>query len=299
MRRFLRKGAPRRYFNLNDFSVDVTRGTWVPEFLQDPYHYFLKISWTKFFGFLFGFFVLINTLSAALLALDPSGEPLGNLTQDDIFLQEFFFSVQTTMTIGYGFLYPKTLYANVVVSGVAFLSFCFTAMSTGLVFARFSVPRSKIVFSRHATISTNAEGYKELRFRLTTARSNSFLEGSLRVSALKLEIEPNGSRMRRIHDLKLDRSHMPLMSLLWLVTHKIDESSPLWGMSFEEMQRDGVVLFLTLGGIDATSYQSIYSRHIYRVTDLMENHALVDVIHDDGHRRWVELNDFHKVRGLS
>jgi len=299
MKNLFRKRRSRRYFSIKDLTVDMTRGTLLPEFLLDPYHYFLKISWPQFFGFLLSCFLTLNILSSLLIILDPSGEPLGNLTQDNFFLQAFFFSVQTTMTIGYGFLYPKSLYANVVVSGISFISFCFTAMSTGLVFARFSVPRAKIIYSRCATVALQPDGYQELRFRLTSARSNSLIEASLRMAVLKLEIQPDGSRMRRIYDLKLDRSNMPLVSLLWLVAHKIDEQSPLWGMTLEDMRRDGVVLFLTLTGIDATSSQSVHSRHIYTPDEILMNHGFVDVVHEDGRRRWVEMDDFHKTRLLT
>ena len=298
MKNIFQKRRARRYFRLNDLSVDMTRGTWLPEFILDPYHYFLKISWLWFFGYLFSFFLLMNTLSAVLILLDPSGDPLGNTTNNHSFLEAFFFAVQTTMTIGYGFLYPKSLYANFVTTGISFISFCFTAMSTGLVFARFSVPRAKIIYSRNVTITRKPDGYQELRFRLTSSRSSSLIEALLNVAILRLEVQSDGSQMRRVHDLKLDRSRMPLISLLWVVAHKIDESSPLWGMTLEEMRRDGVLIWLTLTGIDSGSSQNVHSRHIYTTDDILMNHTFVDVIHEDNNQRWLEMEDFHKTRAL-
>lgn len=68
-------------------------------------------------------------------------------------LEAFFFSVQTLSTIGYGALSPVGLGANVLVTFEAMTGLMMIALATGLVFARFSRPRAKIVFSKQAVIA--------------------------------------------------------------------------------------------------------------------------------------------------
>ena len=60
----------------------------------------------------------------------------------------FFFSVQTMGTIGYGAIYPESFAANCVVVAESIVGLIVTALSTGLVFAKFSRPTARVVFMR-------------------------------------------------------------------------------------------------------------------------------------------------------
>ena len=64
------------------------------------------------------------------------------------FTDAFFFSVQTMATIGYGDMHPATVYTNLLVTIEVLLGMTGLALSTGLVFARFSRPTARVMFSR-------------------------------------------------------------------------------------------------------------------------------------------------------
>ena len=80
---------------------------------RDPYHLLLTLSWAKFLGLLSVVYLLVNSLFA--IAYLAGGDGIEN-AQPGNFLDTFFFSVQTMASIGYGSMYPKTLYVNILVT---------------------------------------------------------------------------------------------------------------------------------------------------------------------------------------
>jgi inward rectifier potassium channel len=70
-----------------------------------------------------------------------------------MFLRGFFFSVQTFATIGYGTIHPVGIIPNLLVTIESYYSLLANALITGLVFARFSRPTAKIIFSKTAVIA--------------------------------------------------------------------------------------------------------------------------------------------------
>src|SRR6516162_3832888 len=73
---------------------------------RDTYHLILTLSWPQFAGFIFGIYLLINLIFAALYMLDAHAVaemPPG------CFLYAFFFSVETLATVGYGHMYPDSI----------------------------------------------------------------------------------------------------------------------------------------------------------------------------------------------
>ena len=72
------------------------------------------------------------------------------------FTDVFFFSVEPVATVGYGAMYPSTLYGHVVVTIEIICGLGFTAILTGLTFVRFSRPRAKLVFAANPVVAMHA-----------------------------------------------------------------------------------------------------------------------------------------------
>ncbi len=96
------------------------------------------------------FYVTINGIFALAYLL--GGDCIAN-ARPGSFLDVFFFSVQTLASIGYGAMYPKTTYANIIVTIEAMIGLVGIAVMTGLAFARFSRPTARVMFSRVAVIT--------------------------------------------------------------------------------------------------------------------------------------------------
>ena len=83
--------------------------------------------------------------------------------------------------------------------------------------------------------------------------------------------------MRRFIDLKLERNHATIWLLTWLLTHKIDETSPLWGLSRDDLLAQEAEIILAVGGTDETLAQSVQAYHCYEAEEIMWDRRFADV----------------------
>lgn len=266
---------------------------------QDLYHRWVRASWTMFFVGFAAVFTGLNLLFAALYALDPAGlVQIGAHEQDSTLFKSFIFSVHTIATVGYGNIYPDSTYINVVVVVEIAIGILVFALTSGLVFARFSIPRARIMFSDVAVVQP-FEGYPTLMFRAANQRTNFIVEASVRVSILRYQLV-EGREMRRFFDLPLIRSSSPVFALTWLVMHRIDETSPLYGMTQDDFDRQDDELLVLMSGMDSSVSQTIMARHGYGAGRVLWNHEFADVIRTDAQgRRWIDYESFHDVSPLA
>src|SRR5262249_28205163 len=124
------------------------------------------------------------------------------------FLDSFWFSVQTMATIGYGYLAPIDNVADALVTVESFVGILFAAVFTGMIFARFSTPAPRLVFSSVALI-TDHDGKRALLFRIANERTTAIVEATVRVYLTRDEKLASGEQMRRIYDLPIRRSTTP------------------------------------------------------------------------------------------
>ena len=130
------------------FNVRVRKGNWWRTFFS--YHTLLTMPWWRFFALVFAGYLAINALFA--VGYHGLGDAIENATEGS-FADAFFFSVQTLATIGYGKMAPRTIAGNLLVTAEALLGMVGLAVTTGLVFARFSRTTGEVIFSKKVCIS--------------------------------------------------------------------------------------------------------------------------------------------------
>lgn len=262
---------------------DVSRYT-------DFYHAVLRAPWWLFFLGLAAVFVATNLVFAFLYVSDPGGiehaRP-GNLWDT------FIFSAQTIGSINYSVMVPKSNYANTLVVVEAFVGILMIALFTGIMFARFSRPFARVIFSKVAVI-TAFDGVPTLMFRTANQRGNQVLDAAVTVTLARQHVSQEGVVMRRFEELKLVRSRTALFALSWTIMHRIDETSPLYGVTREDMIDRQMEIVALLSGSDATMAEMIYARYSYGPDDIIRDHHFVDVLSmtPRGHRV-VDLTRFH------
>ena len=266
-------------------------GAWY-SYWRDPYHMLLTVPWPGFLALMALSYVATNILFC--LAYLAGGNCIKN-AQPGSFLDNFFFSVQTLASIGYGEMYPQTVYANTIVTIEAMVGLLGMAVLTGLAFARFSRPTARVIFSRVAVIAPY-EGVPTLMFRAANQRRNQILEAQLQVYLMRDEISAEGQFMRRFYDLKLLRNRTPSSTLSWTAMHPIDPSSPLYGITAESMIQSRTIIVISLNGVDETVAQVLHARHTYAAQEILWNRRFVDIFYDtsEGHR-YIDYNQFHEV----
>ena len=249
----------------------------------------LTVSWPVFVLRLAALFITVNLIFALLYLADRGG--IINARPGN-FADAFFFSVQT-LGAGGGDMAPQSLYANILVAVESFFGILTIALFAGIMFARFSRPLSRVLFSNIAVV-TPFDGVPTLMFRAANQRGNSILDASVTVSLARQYVTQEGVEMRRFTELKLTRSNNPLFALSWTVMHPIDENSPLFGLTPSQMTEQDMEIIIMLSGMDETISDHIYARHAYWNDEIVWNRRFVDVISvaPTGHRV-VDLTHFH------
>ena len=232
------------------------------------YHYLLTVSWPKFLGFVVGAYVLVNVVFASLYVAcgDDSLSAFAREAGASHFRTAFFFSVQTLATIGYGAITPQNLAANVVVTVESLFGLLGMAMVAGIMFARFSRPVARIVFSDRALVAPYRGG-KAFMFRIVNQRSSEIVNMQAKVLFAKRKEAGDGART--FVSLKLERDSVVFFPLAWTLVHPIDESSPLWQLDSEALRSCDVEFLVLLDGFDETFSQTVHARSSYRADEVV------------------------------
>lgn len=264
--------------------------------LGDMYVYLLAVSEKRFIATIIAYYFLINLFFATCYYL--ISDQIQN-ARPNSFLDMFFFSVQTLATIGYGRMSPVGIMANILVTFEAFFGFGFVAVTTGLIFARFSRPTANLLFSDVAVI-TSHDGVPHLMLRVANQRGNSIVNANATLVMLKMDSSAEGIKMRRFHDLKLVRDKSPLLQLTWTIMHAIDENSPLYGLSHEALLTGEVEIIVTITGLDETLSQTVHARYSYLPDEILYNVVFEDIIKRSVDSNRVEINYhlFHSTKPL-
>ncbi len=259
----------RQRFVNRDGSFNVRRAGLAFWSSLSPYHLLLTVSWGKFLSLMTLSFVLLNAVFA--LAYLACGEAALTATTEthpyNAFWKAFFFSVHTFATIGYGNISPVGMAANLIVVVESLTGLLATALITGLIFARFSRPTARIVFSQQAVIAP----YKNITafmFRITNARKNQLVGLEIKVN-LSLYVSGNGPTNRQFNQLKLERSRVDFFPLSWTIVHPIDEESPLHGYTTESLRQADAEFIILLTALDDSASQTVQTRSSYKHDELV------------------------------
>ena len=252
------------------------------------YHTLLTMSWWRFVLFGAGWYLGANFIFALIyVALGPDAlVTTTSALADHTFLRAFFFSVETVSTIGYGNIVPTTVAANTVVTVEALFGLMGLAVVTGFLFARFSRPVAKVLFSRHAVIAPY-RGIQAFEFRVANALSNELIEISCKLMLSRFE-EVDGIRTRRYYPLALERDSVVFLPLTWTVVHPIDETSPLRGETPESL-RDSLAEFLVLlKAFDETFSTIVQTRTSYTPDEIIPGARFASAFMTDAAARFAD-----------
>jgi inward rectifier potassium channel len=261
---------------------------------KDAYHFLRTATWTRITLLFGGLFLVVNLVFAVILYAGHA-----DVMNAHGFADDYWFSVQTLATIGYGYLAPNDTLSNAVVTVESFVGIALTAMITGVFFARFATPYAKVIFSRVAIIGDH-DGKRTLMFRMANARSTAIVEATCHVYVSRDEILANGEKMRRIYDLPLRRATSPIFSLSWLATHTIDATSPIADVTRETLVASNINIIVTFQGIDDRLAATVHTRYAYNVDDIVFDRRFADLFHVDPDTggRYLDFARFDEVEPM-
>jgi inward rectifier potassium channel len=262
------KGTRRRLLN-RDGSFNVVLDGLGSLSSLTLYHWLLTISWPRFLAFVTGSYVVVNILFAfAFLACGPDAlQSSAGLFATQPFYKAFFFSVDTFATIGYGNIYPVGVAANTLVTIEALLNIVGIALATGVMFARFSRPSARIIYSRNAIVAPYRDK-TALEFRIANSRRSQLIDVQVQAILTKIE-RVSGAAVRRFYELPLERNRVVFFPLSWTVVHPIDSTSPIWGLTHADLVDADAELLVLLIATDETVSQTVHSRSSYEADEIV------------------------------
>lgn len=238
---------------------------------EDLYTYLLSLSWTLFsllatLGFIIlnSFFALVYLWIGIEELTIPSSEWWRN------FLNAFNFSAQTITTVGYGSLSPNGVLSGLVSSLESLIGLMSFSFITGLLYGRFSKPKSSIRFSENFVVR-KFENEKALMFRLTNKRTTIMIEPEIKITLTITEKDTSGEFKRSFYQLKLERDKITYLPTMWTIVHKIDKDSPLYKYTDEELQDLTANMYILFQYHEESYSQKLYKLHSYRFEDLKIN----------------------------
>ena len=154
-------------------KINAARRDW-----RDTYHWVLSLSWPRFALFLLAVYCVLNLVFATAYVL---GGPCIGEMKPGSYPQAFFFSVETLATVGYGHMYPATVYGHIVTTIEIIIGMVWVAVITGLIFVRFARPTARIQFSDSLVIG-NFDGQPALMFRVANLRHTSMVEARFSIT---------------------------------------------------------------------------------------------------------------------
>lgn len=239
--------------------------------LRDIYKYLIELPSYKFTGFFIFSFFGLNALFALIYLLIGVDQLQGLSEEQHPFWGAFYFSSQTFTTVGYGAISPRGNASSFVAAIEAFMGLIFFSMATGLIYGRFSRPSAKIGFSHNVIITPHKDG-TALMFKIVHRRNNTLLNCKVHVTLSIAHEDPTQHvTIRQYYSLPLETDFVRFFPLTWTLVHQINDDSPFYGLSVQELRNRTAELLVLVEAFDETYAQKVIQKHSYAEDQWLDN----------------------------
>lgn len=251
----------------------------------------------KFAVLLALFFITINFGFTVLYIALSDSEFTGVLPGGAVhhFFELYFFSVQTFTTVGYGRINPDGYIAGAIASIEAIIGLSSFALMTGILYGRFSRPRAYLQFSKHALIAPYHE-ITGLMFRFVSYKENHNLTNVEVV--VTFGITDPETKQFNFYRLPLERDRIDSLPMNWTVVHPINEDSPLYGFTEDDLKGTDAEVYVLVRGFDDVFSNTVLQRTSYRYNEIVFNAKFEKMFYEneDDTSTIVEVNKLHNYK---
>uniref|UniRef100_A0A6A7G0Q8 Inward rectifier potassium channel n=1 Tax=Hirondellea gigas TaxID=1518452 RepID=A0A6A7G0Q8_9CRUS len=198
----------------------------------------------------------------------------------------FLFSIETQHTIGYGSRHTteECPHAIVVMCIQSITGVMIQAFMVGIVFAKLSRPKKRtqtLIFSRNMCI-LQRDGILCLIFRVGDIRKSHIIEAHVRAQLIRKHVTKEGEEIPLFmydldvgYDVGEDR-----IFFIWPMTivHKIDERSPLYDLSAEDLKKDEFEVVVLLEGVIESTGMTTQARSSYLPDEILWGHKFEPLV---------------------
>lgn len=263
------------------------------------YHWLITMPWWKFNSIVLTYYLCVNLLFTGvyMVAGFENIRGMETLNNWERFGEGFFFSTQTLTTVGFGYMSPKGFTASAVAAIEAMIGLMGFALITGLLYGRFSRPSAKVRYSENMLISPFKQG-QALMFRIINGRRSELIEVEVEV-ALAINVIEEDREIRRFYGLELERKKVNFFPMSWTIVHPLDEKSPLYGLSPEELIASEAEFLVYIKGIDDTYAQYVHSRYSYSANDIIWKARFTNIIDNQNGKIAIDLKRLNEHEEIS
>lgn len=263
------------------------------------FHWMINTQWTTFFAIVVICFFLSSAVFAFIydFVLGASHfHGIESKTSSGNYWELFFFSAQTSTTVGYGRINPASNIASFFATIDALSGVLYFAIVTGLLYGRFSKPIPKILFSKNGVFAPYKDGFAFM-FRLANKLNHQLQNAEIRVIA-SLIVDVDGNPIRQYTELEVERKEIIFLATSWTIVHPIDEKSPFFNMSKEEFDISEPEFMLQLKVYDQSYSQDTFMNTSYRKEEIIWNAKFEPILSSNNSINYVDFTKFNQVKQL-
>ncbi|KAL2100871.1 hypothetical protein ACEWY4_002632 [Coilia grayii] len=238
---------------------------------------------------------------------DGGGESKPSLTpcvmQVNSFVAAFLFSIETQTTIGYGFRCvteecPLAVFMVVLQSIVGCI---IDSFMIGAIMAKMARPKKRaetLLFSHNAIIAMR-DGKLCLMFRVGNLRKSHIVEAHVRAQLVKPRFTEEGEYIP-LEQIDINVGYDQGWDRIFLVTpvtilHEINEESPLFGISKQDLDTADFEIVVILEGIVEATSMTAQARSSYLASEILWGHRFEPVVFEEKNTYKVDYTHFHKT----
>jgi inward rectifier potassium channel len=263
------------------------------------FHTMLNMPRWKFITIVIVFYLAVNLLFTFVYMLLGPGQFYGMIakTRWQEFKEIYFFSTETFTTVGYGRVNPIGDGANFVASIEAISGFLSLAIATGLIYGRFSKPQAYLMFSDYALVSPYQDK-TALMFRFVSYKDNHVLTDVEVKVTTGLKVQENGNATYKFYSLNLERTRVDSLPMNFTVVHPIDDASPFFGFTEEDMKTADAELYILVRAFDDVYSNIVLQRTSYTYQEIKFKAKFVPMYREseDGNTTIVELDKLNEYK---
>jgi inward rectifier potassium channel len=143
------------------------------------------------------------------------------------------------------------------------------AIITGILYGRFSRPSARLKYARQAIIAPYGSDCTSLQFRIANMRNSNLMEMEATVMLMIVQKSEQGILKRSFIPLELERNQILFFPLNWTIVHPINQNSPLYGKTPDELMVMEAEILILIKGFDDTFSQTVHSRYSYTADEII------------------------------
>jgi inward rectifier potassium channel len=262
---------------------------------RDLYHWLLTLGWIKFAAFIFASYLAVNFVFALIY---DAGGGVAEMRPHS-FSDAYFFSVETLSTVGYGHMYPDGWFGHVVATVEIMIGLFGVAVTTGLIFVRFSRPAPGVVFSE-PLVWRIFDGQPSLMFRVANIRHQAMAEAEFRFMLLREHTSKEGEDVVRFVKLRLEFERLIAFPAAVTIRHIITEESPLHGLGPADFEKQRMRFLASVVCIDTVIPASVQSQKYYTWRDVQFDRRFVEIYtsEEEEDLLTVDYGRFHETEDM-